>query len=122
MLSLFQLIQLCGFSFLLAVGQILFKLAAMKAPALNSVASVLSLAHNSWFWAAMAVYTCTTLLWINALQTVPLSVAYPFIALGFIFVPLAAFFLFNEPLGLKYGIGIILILIALKLITGGQET
>jgi len=120
LLSTFQLIQLCGFSFLLAVGQILFKLAAMSAPALNSLQSVLSLTGNAWFWAAMGVYTCTTLLWINALQSVPLSIAYPFIALGFIFVPLAAMFLFNEPLGLKYVIGVLLILIALRLITTGQ--
>ncbi|MEM8833629.1 MAG: SMR family transporter [Pseudomonadota bacterium] len=95
-------------------------MAAMNAPALNSIQNILGLFFNGWFWAATIVYTCTTILWMNALQNIPLSIAYPFIALGFIFVPLAAMFLFNEPLGLKYVIGVLLILIALRLITTGQ--
>lgn len=120
MLTTAQIIQLCSFSFLLAAGQIMFKLTAMNAPALNNMSGLLSLSGNVWFWGALVLYGVATLIWIVTLQNVALSVAYPFAALGFVIVPLASYFIFKEPLNWQYGAGVVLIIIALKLITMGR--
>jgi drug/metabolite transporter (DMT)-like permease len=82
---------------LIAVGQMLFKVAA---------------AHwriDGWSWAtargflspamvlALFLYGLTTILWVLILRAVPLSAAFPIYALVFILVPIAAHFLLGEP-------------------------
>lgn len=105
-----MILQLCAFSLLLAGGQMLFKYAAAAAPALSSLKGFVGLAFVPWFWAALVLYGTATLLWISILQKTPLSMAYPFVALGFVIVPLASWFLFREPLTLGYGVGVALII------------
>lgn len=109
-------IQLCAFAFLLAGGQVLFKMAAVSAPTLNSMTAFLALAGSVWFWAALALYGAGTLLWIYLLQKVPLAHAYPFAALGFVIVPLASWLLFHETLTMAYGLGVLLIVAGLGFI------
>ena len=118
MLTSLQIVQLCSFSVLLAAGQVLFKFTAINSPPLNTIQGVLTLPLNPWFWLALVLYGAATLIWMATLQQVALSLAYPFVALGFIFVPLASYFIFKESLDGQYIIGIVLILVALKLITG----
>lgn len=120
MLTSAQIIQLCSFSVLLAAGQIFFKLTAINAPPLNSLQGVLSLPTNIWFWGALVLYGTATLIWTAALQHVSLSIAYPFVAIGFVIVPLASYFIFKEPISWNYAAGVVLILVALKLITMGR--
>ena len=115
-----QIAQLCSFSIMMAAGQVLFKLAAAHAPVLNTFSSLLSLFSNYWLWGALTLYGISTILWMIVLQNVSLSVAYPFVALGFVVVPLASYVVFKEPLNWQYGVGILLILVALKLITGSS--
>lgn len=119
-ITLLKLLQLCSFSILMAAGQIFFKMAAQIAPPLNSAQNLLTLVFNHWLWLALALYAISTVIWISVLQTVPLSIAYPFVALGFVVIPLASYVLFKEPLSWQYGVGILLILVALKLITGSS--
>ena len=109
-LSAGQVGGLVGFSLLLAGGQILFKTAALAAPAMTSVRGVLGLALIPSFWAALVLYGAATLLWIYLLQTIPLSRAYPFAALGFVIVPLAGLLLFGERVSLTYAIGALLVI------------
>lgn len=120
MLTTTQILQLCSFSILLAVGQVMFKLTAMSAPPLNNISGLMSLSTNLWFWGALVFYGVATLIWIFTLQIVPLSMAYPFVALGFVIVPVASYFIFNEALNWQYGVGVFLIIIALKLITSSS--
>lgn len=112
-----QIIQLCCFAALLACGQMLFKVTATSAPPLGSLPGLLSLFTNIWFWLALVLYGLATLLWIFILQQVPLSLAYPFVALGFIIVPMASWFFFKEPLSLSYAAGVVLIIAGLGVIT-----
>jgi len=117
MISPVYIVQLVSFAVLLATGQILFKKTAMGLSAsIASLEGLISLALNMWFWLAMVFYSIATLLWIHILQNVPLSIAYPFNALGFIIVPLAALFLFKEPLNLQFVLGVFLILGGLSII------
>ncbi len=115
-LSALQILQLVGFAFLLATGQMLFKKTAMSVPPLLSVEGITALAFNPWFWLALVLYGTATLLWILILQSVPLSLAYPFVALGFIIIPLASWFLFKETLTLSYALGAALIIAGLGVI------
>lgn len=116
-MTVVNFIQLCSFSLLMAAGQIFFKMAAENAPQMNSLNAVFSLALNPWFIGALALYAFSTLLWVSVLQQVNLSVAYPFVALGFVVIPLASYVLFKEPLNWQYGLGVVLLLVSLKLIT-----
>lgn len=52
-----------------------------------------------------ALYGAATLVWIWLLSKMPLSQAYPFMALGFVLVPLASAYFFGEQLHLKYWAG-----------------
>ena len=47
-------------------------------------------------WVAVALYAAATLLWVRILTTVPLSRAYPFVALAFVLVPAAGYLFFHE--------------------------
>lgn len=116
-LSIGNIAQLGLFAVLLASGQILFKVASTTSPALTSPADVLFLFKNIWFWLALVLYGTATLLWIVILQQIHLSMAYPFVALGFIIVPLASWALFKEPLNISYVAGVALIIAGLGVIT-----
>lgn len=83
-------------AFLLAVGQILFKLAADQASATKPL--WLQLPFSPSFLAALTIYGLATGLWVWILRQAPLQVAYPFVALAYFFVPVAAHFFLNEPL------------------------
>ena len=101
---------LTGFALLLAAGQFMFKFAAQNSPSLSNLQGFIGLALSPWLWIALTLYGTATILWIFILQRVPLSLAYPFSALGFIIVPLGAWLVFHEPLTLRYGLGMALIL------------
>lgn len=79
----------------LAMGQILFKLAASAMKSGNWVADWLL---NWHLMIALVVYAFATGLWVLLLRSVPLSVAYPFVALAFFIVPVVAHFVLGEPL------------------------
>jgi len=104
-----QVGALLGFSAMLAVGQTLFKFAALGMRKGTVIEGFLSLPMLVSFWASLALYGCATLLWICLLQSVPLSRAYPFAALGFVIVPGLAALFFAERLSPAYGVGALLI-------------
>jgi len=70
-------------------------------------------------WAALGLYGAATLLWIYLLQTIPLSRAYPFAALGFVLVPAAGVLLFGERISGMYVGGAVFVVTGLLLISAG---
>lgn len=102
---------LIAFAFLLSGGQILFKKAAMDSAGEPLLRGLL----NWWMLVALVVYGVATVLWVAILRNTPLSVAYPFAALGFVIVPLAARLMFSEPIDLRYAAGAVLIVIGIAL-------
>lgn len=97
------------FGFLLALGQVLFKMAGRDTVLVRSWSDLAALFATPWMWAALVVYGIATVLWVVLLQRVPLSRAYPFAALGFVLVPAAASWLFAEHLGPLYLVGAALV-------------
>lgn len=80
----------------LSVGQILFKLAALRMQLVHSLAEQWML--NPFLLAALVVYGLATAFWVALLREVPLQVAYPFVALAFFFVPVLDYFFLDAPL------------------------
>ena len=93
---------------LISAGQVLFKLTSARTGNADAV-GLLSLFLDPYLLVAFAIYGMGTIVWIFVLKSVPLSAAYPFMALTFCVVPLLAWALLGEPLNLRYGIGVALI-------------
>jgi drug/metabolite transporter (DMT)-like permease len=101
----------------ISCGQVLFKIAARSVSASSDVVSVSqNLALNPYLLAGLVLYLAATMLWIWLLRTVPLSVAYPFMALAFLFVPLLAAAFLGEPLSFNSSLGAVLIVAGICLI------
>src|ERR1700743_2615480 len=101
-------------------GQLLFKITAARANAAHSMFSVDVLMT---LLPACVLYAGATLIWVAALRYVPLSVAYVFMALSFIIVPLLSALLFKEVLTLRYftGLGLIVLGIIVSLSSRGSS-
>jgi len=80
----------------LATGQILFKLASASVE--FSMAGLVNAMVNVKLIIALIVYAGATVLWLFALKTTPLSIAYPFTAMAFFIVPVLAHYFLNETL------------------------
>ena len=79
----------------ISCGQLLFKKAAHHLPAHARPTDWLL---NGWLLTALILYGVMTLLWIWILRHAPLHIAYPFMGLAFLIVPVLAWALLGEPL------------------------
>jgi len=111
-----RVLGLLGVSVLLAVGQMLFKLASSRLVTDQGLTALLWSLVNLPMLAGLVLYAVTTLLWVYLLHALPLSRAYPFMALAFAIVPLLSWFFFREGLDLRYGAGLALMLCGLYLV------
>ncbi len=96
-MSFFQLTFILLTVAALATGQILFKLASetLSFTASGFLASLFDLR----LLAALFVYGVATIMWLAVLKMTPLRLAYPFIALAFVIVPILAHFILGEKIG-----------------------
>jgi drug/metabolite transporter (DMT)-like permease len=93
-------------------GQLLFKQVAIN---YNKNGSFFDLGVIGLLIVAGSMYLVSSGLWVWALRSVDISKAYPYFALGFVFVPLLGAWLFGEILTLRYGLGVMLIVIGVSL-------
>lgn len=105
--------MLIGYAVGMAVGQLMFKAASEVSRTTGGNRFLWALMTNGWFLAAVSLYAALTVLWVWILTVVPLSRAYPFVVLSFVFTPLGAALFFGESLTVEYGIGISVILVGL---------
>jgi drug/metabolite transporter (DMT)-like permease len=118
-LSSFQITILVAYAVAMAVGQILFKTAALRVGATGSFAErMTSLMHNGYFAVSVVLYAALTVVWVWILTFTPLSRAYVFVALSFIMTPFFAAALFGEPISLRLVVGIGLIVGGLWCVAG----
>lgn len=92
----------------IAAGQILFKQAALN---IQNAGAWQAWVFNGALIGAFALYGFTTLFWVWILRSVPLHLAYPFMGLAFLIVPLLEYFVFGSDLHLRTFIGGGLILV-----------
>lgn len=110
----FAMAAVVGVVLLMALGQLLFKATAVS---WQLHGTLLAPAPAVRLLASLAVYGVATLAWIWVLQRVPLSVAYPLVALTFVLVPMGAWWLYGESLGVRYLAGMLLIIAGIILAT-----
>ena len=103
----------------MAAGQAMFKVASADlrgAEGASLMRAGLGLALNPWFIAAVALYGLLSVGWVWILAGMPLSTAYPFVALAFVITPLLGHFLFGEALGWNHIVGLVLLTVGLTFI------
>ena len=93
---------LLAFPIGVGTGQVLLKMAAQR------IQSGLSLAllANPLLVGAVALYGVLGIVWMFILKQVPLSIAYPFVAVSFVVTPLLAWPMLNDRPGNLYFVGI----------------
>ena len=117
-LSLATIAILLTYSVALAGGQVLFKLAALRfTPAARWSDNLLALALNPYLVLAIVLYAVLSAVWVWVLTFVPLSTAYPFVALTFVLTVAAGALLFGEAVTLKLVMGGVMIIAGLIVIT-----
>ena len=100
-----NLLGLLVFTFMLAIGQLLFKKTAVAMVGQPLRDGLLAVLCQPLFYAALTLYGFATLLWIWLLSRVPLSQAYPFVAGGVIIVPLLSVLLLGERVTFVFWLG-----------------
>lgn len=95
----------------ISIGQIFLKLSAMHVSDENLFGIRLGkyLYINIYLIIGLTVLGSATLLWIWILRAVPLSIAYPFMALAFVLVPAFSYFIFDEVISWTQVLGFLLI-------------
>jgi drug/metabolite transporter (DMT)-like permease len=118
-LTLWQILLLSAYSAGMSGGQVLFKMAALRSDAANGGIGerLLGLVFNPYFIAAVILYAAYAVLWVWILTFIPLSRAYPFIALAFALTPLLGGLLFGDTISVRLMAGIFFILCGLFLVT-----
>lgn len=96
----------------MTIGQVLFKQVAIN---YNKVGTIYDISVIGILVVAGALYITSSGLWVWALRYVEISKAYPYFALGFVFVPLLGAWMFGEVLTLRYGLGVLLIVVGVAM-------
>ena len=105
------------FAMSIAIGQVLFKVAAnsIRRPGDSFLVNALT---SPSVWLAFAWYGSTSFLWLYVLMRVPLNRAYPFALLGSALVPAFAWLAFGERVAPSYLLGTAVVLVGLYIIFG----
>lgn len=108
-----NIIQLISFTFLMSLGQVLFKKTALSLSVnsnnLGLIEGLIKALSVPWLYLALCVYALATIFWLYLLQRIPLSLAYPFSALAMVIVPIIAMLVFGERLNWSYWLGVLFI-------------
>lgn len=109
-LNLTQLASILLAVLALSVGQVLFKQAANQ---IHDFRDALRSLGSGWLLVALLVYAVATVLWVDALRSVPLSVAYPFAAMAFFIVPVLSHLFLDERFTARSAIGACVIFVGI---------
>ena len=71
-----------------------------------------------WLGLAVVCLGIAMLLWLQVLRSLPVGIAYPMLSMNFIWITLAAHWLWGEPVSLRHWCGTGLIIIGIVLISG----
>ena len=103
--------------FLLAGGQVCFKLAVEKIHKFQWTCSYfIDILTNWWLLASGICLISATVLWGYILKHFAFSIAYPVTAFAYVFGMLAAVFVFHEPIPATRWIGVALIILGVVFI------
>src|ERR1700735_4679905 len=102
-----------------ATGQVMLKhgMQVATARAAHSGGSLaLRAATSPWVLLGLVVFGISAVVWLAALSRVPLSVAYPFNALGYLVILIASIFLLHEKANVMTWVGSLLVVSGLLIV------
>ena len=76
---------------------------------------------NLYIWAGMMSYAISILLWMVVLSKVNVSLAYPFLSIGYIVTTIIAYFAFGEPITVQKVMGIAIICLGVIVLTYSKD-
>lgn len=82
---------------------------------------ILGVFTNIYLLAGMLSYGVSIILWMMVLSKVNVSVAYPFLSVGYIITAVLAYFIFQEPLTLQKVLGILIICLGVFVLAQSKE-
>jgi drug/metabolite transporter (DMT)-like permease len=104
-----------------ATGQILLKHGMTRAS--QGTGSLLVRAATSpWVLVGLTVFAISAVAWLTTLTRVPLSIAYPFNALGFLAILTASAFILNERTNVWTWVGTLLVVSGLVIVVATRPT
>lgn len=108
-----------SFTYLVFVlaGQLFYKKAAASVSTETLGKFLSSLAFNPQLWLATVLYVGAMVIWVLILKYLPLNRIFPIMtAMLMLSLPLLTYYFLNEPLSLRYWLGVMLILLGIALI------
>jgi multidrug transporter EmrE-like cation transporter len=117
-----NIIYLAVFTVILAAGQVLFKKIGLTIAGLPFPSGLRVAVCDPLLYGALALYGLATMMWVGILSRVPLSQAYPWVALGTVVVPLLGWCVFGERLVPTFWVGMMLIVAGLVVLQYGQSS
>lgn len=78
---------------------------------------VIAVASNLYVWMGLIFYALGAVLWLGVLARVDVSIAYPFVGLGFILTALFGVFLLGEAFSVIRFVGTCLVVLGIILVT-----
>ena len=111
--SVINFVSLAILSTALAIGQVMFKRVGLAIRGQPPVDGLVSLLAKPAFYIVLIIYGFSTLLWVWILSRMPLSQAYPWVAVGMAIVPLLGWYVFGEQVRSLFWLGIVLIFIGI---------
>jgi drug/metabolite transporter (DMT)-like permease len=103
------------FTVMLAFGQVYFKRVGLTLRGHSGLEAITLVLQEPSLYLALILYGAATLLWIWILSRVNLSLAYPWVALGMVIVPLLAWLMFGERVGPMFWLGVAFIVVGVGL-------
>jgi drug/metabolite transporter (DMT)-like permease len=110
----YHIVQAVACVLLISVGQLLFKAVGL---AIEEEGTVFAWRPASLGSLAAILYVCATVVWIWLLRVVPLTKAYPFMAMSFVLVSALSALFLGERVSLQYAIGATLVIAGVIVIT-----
>lgn len=107
-----------------AIAQVTLK-QGMSSPAVQQgltggwLEIVIAVASNLYVWLGLVFYALGAVLWLGVLAKVDVSIAYPFVGLGFILTALFGVFLLGEAFSATRFVGTCLVVLGIVLVTQG---
>ena len=80
---------------------------------------VMVVGTNLYVWLGLALYALGAVLWLGVLARIDVSIAYPFVGLGFILTALFGVFLLGEAFSVIRFVGTCLVVLGIVLVTQG---
>lgn len=108
--------------FLNALAQLGLKSATATSGAItlersSLIAAAGTLLSTPVFWAALAAYGLSVIVWVIGLSRVPVSQAYPLLSLGYVLTALGAWAMLGETLSMQRVAGIAVIIVGVFLVS-----